>query len=91
MAYRDMSDVTRIQYLRSEIVVHKGIYEAAAQIFSAYISDNQVNDDNEDKFLKKSVGHAIELALITERVIDDTGTPSKGKGIDQDNQEDPFL
>jgi hypothetical protein len=91
MAYRDMSDVTRIQYLRSEIVVHKGIYEAAAQIFSGYVSGNQVNDDNEEKYLKKSVANAIELALITERVIDDTGTPNSGQGLEQEEHKDPFL
>jgi hypothetical protein len=92
MAYRDMSDMTRIQYLRSEIVVHTGIYETATQLFSAYIANNQVDDDNEEKFMKKAVGQAIELALITERVIGDTGTSSAGgPTMEQDLPEDPFL
>ncbi len=93
MTYRDMSDVTRIQYLRSEIVINTGIYASAAQFFSAYIASNQVNDENEDKLLKKAVGQAIELALITERVLDDTGTPtgSGGQPTKQPFSDDPFL
>ena len=92
MTYRDMSDLTRIQYLRSEIVVHKGIYDTATSFFSAYIASNQVNDDNEEKFLKKAVGQAIELALITERVIDDTGGHNPDEhGLGQDLNADPFV
>lgn len=92
MTYRDMSDMTRIQYLRSEIVGNTGIYETAALLFSAYIASNQVNDDSEDKLMKKSVGQAIELALITERVIDDTGTPGDGSSsMEIDKPDDPFT
>ena len=92
MTYRDMSDVTRIQYLRSEIVVHTGMYEAAARFFSAYIASKQVDDDNEVKMMKKAVGQAIELALITERVIGDTGTSNVGgPTLEQDIPEEPFI
>jgi len=90
MTYRDMSDVTRIQYLRSDIVVPTGMYETAARFFSAYIASNQVKDDNEELYMKKAVGQAIELALITERVINETGTAG-GSGMDQDRPTDPFL
>lgn len=92
MNYRDMSDMTRIQYLRSEIVVHKGIYDAAAGFFSSYIASQQVNDDNEEKMMKKAVGQAIELALITERVIDSTGIPASDEPkMQQDPPKDPFV
>ncbi len=38
MAHPEMSDVTRMQYLRSEIVVSPIVYNAAVSIFSDYIN-----------------------------------------------------
>ena len=69
MTYRDMSDVTRIQYLRSEIVVSQTVYEAATTIFAALISSKQVNEKNEQQMLEKAVKSALELAITTDKII----------------------
>lgn len=73
MAHREMSDVTRIQYLRSEIVVSTIIYEAATRIFSTFISSRQTVEKNESEMLEKSVRLALELALMTDRLITQSG------------------
>ena len=69
MTYRDMSDVTRIQYLRSEIVVSQTVYEAATTIFAALINSKQVNEKNEQQMLEKAVKSALELAITTDKII----------------------
>ena len=78
MSHRDMSEVTRIQYLRSEITVPPVIYEAATQILSAYVSANQLNEKNQAQIMEKSVRLALELAITTEKIIAKSGTSQGG-------------
>lgn len=78
MTYRDMSDVTRIQYLRSEIVVSPIIYDAACQILSAFINTKQANDKNINEMMEKSVKYALELALTTDRLVSSTANVGGG-------------
>jgi len=53
MVYRDMSDETRIQFRRSEIVEKDTIYVAASEIYAAFIGQGLVNDDNYREMMKK--------------------------------------
>ena len=69
MVHRDMSDMTRIQLLKSDIVIEPKIFDTAALFFSAYIGSKQVNDENQKEMLKKAIGQAIDLALTTEKVV----------------------
>lgn len=41
----------------------------AATIFSAFISNNALNANNEDELIEKSVALATKLATLTEKVI----------------------
>ena len=68
MSYDDMSDVTRVQMLRSEINVSPVVYDSATKILVGYISNNEVTDDNVVEMLEKSVKLALDLAIITERI-----------------------
>ena len=77
MTYRDMSEVTRIQYLRSEIVVSNTIYEAATQILSALIASKQVSDKNEAQMMEKSVRMALDLAVTTDKIMSVSDAPVK--------------
>ncbi len=74
MSYREMSDVTRIQYLRSDITVPNIIYNAAVQIYVSFINSNQVNDKNKAEMMEKAIMQALDLAMSTERIIATTGT-----------------
>ena len=69
MSHRDMSEMTRIQYLRSEIVMSPVIYEAATKIFSSLMASNAVTADNEAEMMERSVKLALELALVTDRIM----------------------
>ena len=73
MVYRDMSDETRIQFRRSEIVEKDTIYVAASEIYAALIGQGLVNDDNYKEMMKKSVNQAIDLALVTDMVVATAG------------------
>lgn len=73
MKHRDMSDQTRIQFRRSEIVEKDTIYTAASKIYVAFIGQGQVNDDNYKDMMKKSVGQAIDLALVTDMIVATAG------------------
>ena len=78
MTYRDMSDVTRIQYLRSEIVVSPTVYEAATKIFIAYVRNNEVNEKNQKQMMEKAVKAALELAIVTDKTISAPGSGESG-------------
>ena len=78
MTYRDMSDVTRIQYLRSDITVPATVYEVAARIYAAYVQTGRNTGDNTKELMEQAVADAIELAITTERVCAGTGTRSSG-------------
>ncbi len=73
MSPRDMSDQTRIQFRRSEIVDKDTIYVAASKIYTAFIDQGLVNDDNYKEMMKKSVSQAIDLALVTDMVVATAG------------------
>ncbi|MFB3091182.1 MAG: hypothetical protein ACE1ZG_07550 [Gammaproteobacteria bacterium] len=73
MVYRDMSEKTRIQFRRSEIVEKDTIYAAAPEIYAALIGQGLVNDDNYKEIMKKSVNQAIDLALVTDMVVATAG------------------
>lgn len=75
MTYRDMSEVTRIQYLRSEIVVSNTIYEAATQILAAFVASNQVDGKNEAQMMEKSVRMALDLAVVTDKIMSVSDAP----------------
>ena len=75
MTYRDMSEVTRIQYLRSEIVVSNTIYEAATQILAAFVASNQVDGKNEAQMMEKSVRMALDLAIVTDKTMSVSDAP----------------
>ena len=77
MVYRDMSDETRIQFRRSEIVEKDTIYASASEIYVAFIGQELVNDDNYKKMMKKSVNQAIDLALVTDMVVATAGDRDK--------------
>ncbi len=63
MSHRDMSDETRIQFRRSEIVDKDTIYTAASKIYAAFVVNSLVDDANYKETMKKSVSQAIDLAL----------------------------
>jgi len=69
MKHRDMSDETRIQFRRSEIVEKETIYTAASKIYAAFIGQGLVNEENHKDMMKKSVGQAIDLALVTDMMV----------------------
>jgi len=73
MSPRDMSDQTRIQFRRSEIVDKDTIYTAATEIYTAFIGQGLVNDDNYKDMMKKSVSQAIDLALVTDMIVATAG------------------
>jgi len=73
MSHRDMSDETRIQFRRSEIVEKDTIYSAASKIYAAFISQGLVEDANYKEMMKKSVGQAIDLALVTDMMVATAG------------------
>lgn len=78
MKHRDMSDATRIQFRRSEIVDKDTIYTAASEIYAAFISQGLVNDGNSKEMMKKSVGQAIDLALVADMIVATAGDRGKG-------------
>ena len=78
MTYREMSDVTRIQYLRSEITIPATVYEAAVHLYASYRQSSVGADTDEKALREKAVADAIELALATERICAGTGTISPG-------------
>ncbi len=69
MTYRDMSEMTRFKVATSEIVLPPPVYQAASQIFAAYIGKDMVTEENMAQMLEKSVQIAIELAIQTDKVI----------------------
>lgn len=69
MTYRDMSDVTRIQYLRSELTVSPTVYDAASRILVGYLNNNQLTEENEKELIEKSVKLALELAVTTDKIM----------------------
>jgi len=73
MSDRDMSDQTRIQFRRSEIVDKDTIYTAASKIYVAFVNQGLVNDDNYKEMMKKSVRQAIDLALVTDMIVATAG------------------
>ena len=78
MTYRDMSDVTRIQYLRSEVTVPPTVYEVAARMYAAYVQSGKVETANEKAMMEKAVNDAIELAITTEKTLAGAGHISSG-------------
>ena len=73
MSPRDMSDQTRIQFRRSEIIEKDTIYTAASKIYVAFKGQGLVNDENYKDMMKKSVGQAIDLALVTDMIVATAG------------------
>jgi hypothetical protein len=73
MKHRDMSDETRIQFRRSEIAEKDPVYTTASMIYAAFISQGLVNDENHKDMMKKSVGQAIDLALVTDMMVATAG------------------
>ena len=69
MAERDISELTRIEYLRGEVTVPPMVYAAAAKFFAAYITSGKVTNENEPAMFEKAVGQALELAITTEKLV----------------------
>ena len=80
MAERDMSDATRINFMRSEIVASSSVYESATHIMAAYINNKTATDANMKEMLGRSVKIAIELALATEKQVNEFGSRKSGLG-----------
>lgn len=45
------------------------VLHSASRIFSAYLTSNQVTEENESTLMAKSVRTAIQLAVIAEKLI----------------------
>lgn len=45
------------------------LVQAAAQIYSAYITTGQCTADNEDEYLKKSIKQAVRMARIIDESV----------------------
>ena len=73
MSHRDMSAETRIQFRRSEIVDKDTIYDAASKIYAAFVTQGLVDDANYKEIMKKSVGQAIDLALVADMMVATAG------------------
>ncbi len=73
MAHRDMSDMTRISFHRNDLVVEPTIFEAATKILCALITADKLNANNEQAVLKKSISLALELAVQTDKMLDEEG------------------
>lgn len=52
----------------------------SATIFAAYVRNNEVNEFNEDEFVKKSVDIAIKLASYADKTIKSDGEWMKPEG-----------
>ena len=79
MAHRDMSETTRISYLRSEIVVSNTVYASATELLAAQIVAGHVSNENEAQMINKCVVMALELAVQTDKIM---SKPTHGGGID---------
>lgn len=73
MAHRDMSDATRISYRRNDLVVEPTIYESATKILVGFLAADKMNANNQKQVLQKSVELALELAIYTDRMMDEEG------------------
>ena len=73
MAYRDMSELTRISFHRNDLVVEPTIYNAATKILAALIAADKLNASNEEAILQKSIELALELAIQTDKMMEIEG------------------
>ncbi|MEM7540552.1 MAG: hypothetical protein AAF384_03090 [Pseudomonadota bacterium] len=83
MAYREMSDVTRIQYLRSDITIPSTVYEVAANIYAAYLGTEEAKSKTDKELMTKAVLDAIELAVTTEQILESAGTRGESGNINK--------
>ena len=79
MPYRKMTEETRVNFLRSGIVKPDMIYDAACRIFGSHIQRNAVTDENERDMMRTSVIQALELALITDEMVESGGSADRGE------------
>lgn len=49
------------------------IFNAAADIFSSYVSIGKVNDDNENDMIKKAIKTSIKIASIVDKSVKSDG------------------
>ena len=68
MTYRDMSEMTRITYLRSDIVVSTTIYDAATRFLCTQLQPG-MDDDAVGAVMEKSIKMALDLAVRTEKAM----------------------
>ena len=78
MTERDMSDATRINFMKSEIMTAPTVYQSATHIMAAYINNKTVTDANLKEMLLKSIKIALELALATEKQVNEFGSRKSG-------------
>ena len=67
---RDMSEVTRIRVARSDLVLPTVIYQSATQIFAQFVAAGKVTDENQKSAMQKAINMAVELAIETDRMVD---------------------
>jgi|GEM_PF-2877045 len=67
---RDMSEMTRIRVARSDLVLPTVIYQSATQIFAQFIGQGKVTDENQKSAMQKAITMAVELAIETDRIVD---------------------
>ncbi|MFC1813334.1 hypothetical protein ACFL03_11675 [Thermodesulfobacteriota bacterium] len=45
------------------------VAQMAATIFAAYLKTNDINDDNENQYIRKAVQTAIKMAVFTDKAV----------------------
>jgi len=45
------------------------VAQMAATIFAAYLKTNDMNDDNENQYIRKAVQTAIKMAVCTDKAV----------------------
>ena len=68
---RDMSEMTRIRVARSDLVLPTVIYDSATQFFAAMLGAGKVTEENQKGAMQKSIQMAVELAIETDRMVDE--------------------
>ena len=69
MAHRDMSEMTRIAFNKSDLVIEPTIFDAATQILCSLIAADKLNASNEKAVIKKAIDLALELAVETDKTL----------------------
>jgi len=64
-----MSEMTRVAFHRSDLVIEPTIYNAATKILTGLIAADKLNASNENAIIMKSIELALELAVQTDKLM----------------------